>query len=77
MVPAHFCWYALIHSAMAFFWAEEPWALSVPVPQSTAAAEPEALAPALGSLLSEPHALRPSVAARARQAMVPYRWSFT
>ena len=62
---------------MAFFWADEPCAFSVPVAQSTAAAEPEALAPAAGSLLSEPHALRPSAAVRARQAMVPCRWSFT
>jgi len=42
-----------------------------------AAEDAEADAPLPGSLLSEPHALTASAVARARQAMVPCRWSFT
>jgi hypothetical protein len=52
---------------MAFFWAEDPCALSVAaLPQSTAAL---ALPPgAAGAMLSEPQALSASVAVKAMPA---------
>src|SRR6476469_1481068 len=49
LASAHFDWYALIASSMAFFWADEPSALRSPVKQSPAAVEPAAVEPAPGA----------------------------
>src|SRR6478609_6726795 len=48
LASAHFDWYALIASSMAFFWAEEPSALRSPLKQSPLAVEPAAVEPAPG-----------------------------
>src|SRR6478752_4247228 len=53
LASAHFDWYALIASSMAFFWAEEPSALRSPVKQSPAAVEP---APGVAPLFSDAQA---------------------
>src|SRR6476469_8546448 len=51
LASAHFDWYALMASSMAFFWAEEPSALRSPEKQSPAAVEPAAapVEPAAGA----------------------------
>ena len=67
-------------SSMAFFWAEEPSAFSVPPPsgQSAPADVPELDEPdAAGSLLSEPHAVSAREPTRATLARRPRRWIFT
>ena len=80
VVPSQASWNDAMASSMAFFWAEEPSALSVPPPsgQSDAAVDPELDEPeAAGSLLSEPHAVSARLPTRATLARRPMRWIFT
>src|SRR6476660_3960851 len=64
---------------MAFFWAEEPCAVSEPVAQSTfPPAGPLLPPPAVEVVvLSEPQAASASVAVSAMPAMMPCRFRFT
>jgi hypothetical protein len=62
---------------MAFAWAVEPCAVSLPDAQSTFFASP-LLLPGVGvEGLSEPHAASASVAISARPATMPCRFSYT
>src|SRR3954452_7860645 len=58
------CWYALVHSAIAFAWAVEPEAVTVPFSHATPSDAAE-LPPAPPPLSSEPHAVSESAPARA------------
>src|SRR5438046_5215692 len=74
----HAVWYALVQASIAFFCAEEPWAVSLPEPQSIFAA---LLDPPVGvelpELLSVPHAASASVAVSAAPTRKPCRFRFT
>src|SRR6478736_4232785 len=76
--PEHWSWKSEMACSMAFFWAEEPSPLSVPLPQATLDDEPEDVPPAAGlALLSEPQAVSASVPTRATPVSWPRRWIFT
>ena len=62
VVPLHLVWKLLIAASMAFFWAEDPSALRVPVGQSDAAVPVPAVAVFVASEPQAPRAKAPVIA---------------
>ncbi len=62
MVPLHVVWKLLIAASMAFFWAEDPSALRVPVGQSDAAVPVAAVPVFVASEPQAPRAKAPDIA---------------